>query len=257
MLIVPTAPVETLGYTCGERECDGVGNINGEVDWIEPSQVEDPSLIAATKASGMINIDKGIIYSRCSATIIASDLILTNHHCVPDEETASSVSFIPETEREASVYQRFSRRFSCQDLVATNCAHDLSILRFKPDRKTGKQIGEVYSVAQLSLTDLYRSDQVNLIHTNCDYREEIGNQSCTPIKLISPGQVLSYGPQCIRFNGEPDCNNCRSEAYHATHTADSLGGSSGGGIFDVVTHSLIGVNWGGLKVIIKVMPPTT
>ena len=61
VLVFSTPEEDKLGYTCAENECDGVGNINGEVDWIEPSQVEDPLLLAATQASGMINIDKGIL----------------------------------------------------------------------------------------------------------------------------------------------------------------------------------------------------
>ena len=93
---------------------------------------------------------------------------------------------MPETEREASVYQRFANRFSCSELLATNCAHDVSILRCKPDRRSGKQLGDLYAIAELSLSDLYQSEQINLIHTNCDYREAKGNRSCTPIKLISP-----------------------------------------------------------------------
>ena len=63
VLVFSTLPDENTMDSCLESPCDGVGNINGEVDWIEPSQVEDPALLMASKASGMINIDKGAVDS--------------------------------------------------------------------------------------------------------------------------------------------------------------------------------------------------
>lgn len=234
------------GEGCADGQCDGVGNINGEVDWLEPSQVEDPQLLALTRASGMLQTDKGEGTSRCSATLIAPDLLLTNHHCVPDAESALGSVFYPETEREVSAYQRLMRRFPCTELVATSCAHDVSVLRCQPNAQSRSLPGEQYGFVNISLRGAYPGDPINLVHTNCDYRKASGDSSCTPYKLISPGQVLSYGPRCIHFGGEEGCDNCRSEANHATHNADSLGGSSGGGVFDAATHELIGINWGGV-----------
>ena len=243
----PTSSPEGTRYApCEDGTCDGVGNINGEVDWIEPSEVEDPALLSVTRASGMIRSGQGSGSARCSATLISPDLILTNQHCVPDAETARGVMFFPETEREVSGYQRLTRRFACTELIATSCAHDVSILRCQAEPRSRRLPGEVYGYVNISLRGAYPGDAINLVHTNCDYREGEGSVSCTPYKLISPGQVLDYGPRCVRFGGEKDCNNCRSEANHATHNADSLGGSSGGGIFDAATHELIGVNWGGV-----------
>jgi len=234
------------GEGCGGGLCDGVGNVNGEVDWLEPSEVEDPQLLAVTRASGMIQTDKGGGTARCSATLISPDLLLTNHHCVPDTESALGTTFYPETEREVSGYQRLMRRFPCTELIATSCAHDVSVLRCQPEARSGALPGERYGFVNISLRGAYPGDPINLVHTNCDYRKASGDRSCTPHKLISPGQILSYGPRCIHFGGEEGCDNCRSEANHATHNADSLGGSSGGGIFDASTYELIGVNWGGV-----------
>lgn len=231
---------------CADGGCDGVGNINGVVDWIEPRDVTDEGLLNAAKASGMITISGGGETSRCSATLIGPDLLITNHHCVPDQESAGRVSFIPETERERSPYRRFSRRFSCPELVATSCAYDVSILRCRGDRRTGARAGDLYGYVELSLRGAYRGDDINLIHTNCDYRDEVGDASCLPVKLISPGLVTSYGPRCLRIDGAEGCEHCKSSVAHATHTADSLGGSSGGGVFDATTHKLIGLNWGGV-----------
>ena len=246
VIVVTGAGGAVESEPCGGGRCDGVGNINGELDWLEPSELEEAVLLAASRASGMIQTDRAGGTSRCSATLISEELLLTNHHCVPDEAAAKESLFYPETEREASSYQRLTRRFRCPELIATSCAHDVSILRCQKNSALNALPGDYYGYASLSLEGAYPGEALNLIHTNCDYRQRSGDSSCTPYKLISPGEVTSYGPRCIRFDGEQGCENCRSEAKHATHNADSLGGSSGGGIFSALTHKMIGVNWGGV-----------
>ncbi|MBU1898703.1 trypsin-like peptidase domain-containing protein [Myxococcota bacterium] len=224
-------------------ECAGVGNIIDEVDWIDTRELEEGPRRERARASGRISFREGGVSSRCSATLIDDDLLITNHHCAPDAEVASTVRFYPTSEKGVSSYQQQLDSFTCPELVATDCAHDVSLLRCQPHATSGELPGELHGVVPLLLDAPQLHDEIYVIHTNCDFRD----RWCTPYKLLSPGVITRFGGECISFSGEPSCGNCRSDTRQARHNADTLGGSSGGGVFDAAEHALIGLNWGGIS----------
>lgn len=234
--------VEPVPEPQPDGETMGVGNVVGALDWQRARDLaaDDPRQPIA-RASGRIDYSDGGGSYRCSATLIAADLLATNHHCAPDAAAAATVRFRAETETGGAG----TLSFRCPELVFTDCGHDVSVLRCEREPYGDRLPGELYGWAPIALDPPAAGDRIDVIHTNCDYRDQ-GDPWCTPVKLVSPGRVSRYGAECITFSGERTCGNCRSEVPHARHDADTLGGSSGGGVFDAASHALIGLNWGGV-----------
>lgn len=233
--------------SCEDRgDCAMANNImNATPSWIDASELADGPHAQNAAANGKIYIPSAS--TRCSATLIDDDLIITNQHCVGSAAEAQGVRFYPTWETGVSDYQRYLDSVICDELVLTDCSYDVTVLRCSPHVASGQLPGTRYGVASIALERPAEGSEIYLLHTNCDYRSS-GSCNNQDVKLLSPGVMTEIETDaCISFAGEGWCQNCRSNAIQLHHTCDSLGGSSGGGLFDASTHRLFALNWGGVQ----------
>lgn len=195
-----------------EREAlavEGDEVIVGSVNWKSTNSLSSSSMQAKNaKAVGYLSIpSKG---TRCTAWLIAEDLVVTNHHCIATDADAVGAKVAFNYEDDVPSYKR--EWYSCGTLVGAWKDLDAAVLRCSA--RSGVLPGEARGWLQLADADASNSQSVYVIHQNCDYYTTPG---CAPTKKYSPGYVKS--------------------AYHSSteisYTADTLGGSSGSAVFAV------------------------
>ncbi|MCP4498726.1 MAG: trypsin-like serine protease [Deltaproteobacteria bacterium] len=154
--------------------------------------------------------------SRCTAFLVANDLVMTNHHCISSSSQAvgATVSF----RREAGVDSSNHASYSCDTFIGANDGLDYSLLRCLGNP------GDVHGVLNLDEGTPRTDDSIYILHQNCDYYQD---PSCERTKKISRGNIISTGTE-LRYN------------------ADTLGGSSGSPVFDASSHDVIGLHHVGI-----------
>lgn len=218
-LIAPFASVATVMIAgCGP---DGAGLdaeqtpvIIGTVDWQDVTTLEAGVVRDRSYAVGYLSIPaRG---TRCTAFLIAPDVVMTNHHCIPDERAAAGATFDPT--RETGVSYRDRVRFSCGTRIGGDSSLDYALLR------CSGAPGDTYGVLDLSSRQARRGDRIYVVQQNCDYHR---NRSCTPNKKVASGAIEAVGSRL-------------------SHNADTLGGSSGSPVLHAETHVVIGLHNAGV-----------
>jgi|GEM_PF-546582 len=187
--------------------------IVGDVNW------QDASTLSGTErqnanAVGHLNIPaKG---TRCTAFLVADDLVMTNHHCISRQSHAEGarVSFRKET----GVALQNQETYRCDTFIGANEGLDYALLRC-----VGTP-GATHGVLPLNEGNPRNGDGVYVVHQNCDY---FSNRWCDPTKKLSPGNITRTGTE-LQYN------------------ADTLGGSSGSPVFNALTHEVIGLHHVGI-----------
>lgn len=194
--------------------------IVGSVDWQETTSLPRGSgPYQASRAVGLLLIPA--VGTRCTAFLVAPDVVLTNHHCIgrPAEARGATVTF--DFERGISLLD--ARTYACDELLHTDARLDFSLLRCRGD-DPAELPGDAYGVAQLSSEPPTAGEAVYLVHQNCDYYSSPG---CEYTKKLSPGEVMEL------------------DADVFLHQADALGGSSGSPVFAAATDRVVGVHHAG------------
>ena len=187
-------------------------------DWKVLSDEKEKDLGYSSLPVGLLNTNG----YRCTGFLVGPDHIMTNHHCIPDQKTATATHLT--LQRWATDYsgKKYLDRktFRCNLLTINNKELDFALV--KCQNSPGKQFGFV----KLSEEEAQGSTPVEVIHHNCDYVRLPAN--CTPQKLLSTGEILpKYG---------------LSKFFH---TADTLAGSSGAPIFSSRTGEVVGLHNSG------------
>lgn len=219
LLLVITA-VATLA--CGKKDMSGSANaiqssvIIGDIDWRETEDLAASSF-EARNARAVGKIDLPWADSRCTAFLIAEDIIMTNQHCIEQAGHAQGVTATFDLVDGSSADDR--QVFDCSEFIGNDETLDFALLRCQGS--PGAQYGTVNlaSVAASANSDLY------VIHQNCDYYTV---QDCVPTKKISTGKLVSI----------------RTEDGEYVHNADTLGGSSGSPVFGT-NHEVIAIHHAG------------
>jgi hypothetical protein len=216
--LVLTAVVVVTG--CGEAAIeDSVAvepverapSIIGDLDWIDTSKLAaDSAERRAANAVAYLSLPSG---SRCTGFLVADDLLLTNYHCVPGSDAARGVvaGFNYEALRPTEDWDIQP----CNEWLGGDEGLDWALLRC-PGLP-----GRVHGALRFADTLAASGDGAYLVHHNCDY---YAFPVCDPSKKLSRGVVQ------VRVGA------------HLLHTADSLGGSSGGPLLDAETHAIVGVH---------------
>lgn len=175
--------------------------IVGSVDWISTNSLSGTEATRA-QAVGYLSIPaKG---SRCTAWLIASDRIVTNNHCIKTSAEASgaqvSFNYIDGVSSTSRIW------YPCSTLVKTWSAEDMTVLRCSA--VNGQLPGNVYGWLTVATTNPGLSQNLYLLHQNCDYYTTSG---CSPTRKYSPGVVT----------------NTAYDSLNIAYNADTLGGSSG------------------------------
>lgn len=203
---------EETGLAAGQDEGSV---IVGSVGWSDVTQLDAASAERAnSRAVGYLSIPaRG---QRCTAFLIAPDVVMTNEHCIPGDWAAegATVSF----RRERGVGRAQQSTWDCSVFLGNDPALDFALLHC-PERP-----GDVHGVVTLEARAAQRYDELYVIHQNCDYYASPG---CDPIKQYSPGRVTRV-------------------AQEISHDADTLGGSSGAPVFSRDSHAVFALHHVGV-----------
>lgn len=189
--------------------------IVGSVNWTDVTQLPSNSVEREnSRAVGYLSIPaRG---TRCTAFLIAPDVVMTNEHCIPGDWAAAgaTVSF----RRERGVTGSAQSTWDCSVFIGNDPGLDFALL-YCPERP-----GDVHGVLPLEARTVQRQDELYVIHQNCDYYAQPG---CNPIKQYSPGRVTRV-------------------AQEIGHDADTLGGSSGSPVFSRDSHAVFALHHVGV-----------
>lgn len=189
--------------------------IVGSVGWTDVTRLDSDSPERVnSRAVGYLSIPaRG---QRCTAFLIAPDVVMTNEHCIPGDWAAegATVSF----RRERGVSGSQQSVWDCSVFIGNDPGLDFALLQC-PERP-----GDVHGVVTLQAAIPARYDDLYVIHQNCDY---YANPGCNPIKQYSPGRVTRV-------------------AQEISHDADTLGGSSGAPVFSSDTHAVFALHHVGV-----------
>ena len=208
-LVDDTADVDLGGDPLTDRD-DAL--IIGAIDWQEASSLPQGSAQRANAdAVAYVSIPRR--GSRCTGFLVAPDVLMTNHHCIPDAASAAGVT--AQFRYEAGATN--DTRVDCSGFIGNDAALDYALLR------CASRPGDVVGVVGLDTGTARTNEGVYAIHQNCDYYTQ---SNCRPNKKYSPGKVT-------RLTAE------------IGHDADTLGGSSGSPVFAADTHNVIGLHHSG------------
>lgn len=186
------------------------GLIFGAIDWQEAANLPADSVERrAAAAAGFVYIPSRS--SRCSGFLIGTDVVMTNHHCVPDAASAAGVvvNFRFETEWRAEDLVR------CERFLGADAALDYALLGCE-----GRP-GERFGTLELDEAVLTAATDISVLHQQCDWTT---TPDCEPTKKLSPGVITEVWTTDV------------------AHNADTLGGSSGGAIVRAGTTRLVAIN---------------
>lgn len=189
--------------------------IVGSVGWTDITLLEDDATERAnSRAVGYLSIPaRG---QRCTAFLIAPDVVMTNEHCIPGDWAAegASVSF----RRETGVAPAQQLTWQCSTFLGNDPGLDFALLQ------CDGRPGDVVGVLPLEARDVSLGESLYVIHQNCDYYSAPG---CDPVKQYSPGKVSR-------------------DSQEVGHDADTLGGSSGAPVFAADTHAVFALHHVGV-----------
>jgi hypothetical protein len=186
------------------------GVIVGELDWVEANLWPDGPVRTAARAAGYVSIPSR--RARCSGFLVARDVVMTNHHCVPDEASAQGVvmNFLYE-----SATWNSAGAVRCERFLGANEALDYALLG------CAGAPGDTFGVLSIDDRVVAPNHAIALLHQQCDF---YAGAACVPTKKVSPGSIT------------------RLTANRVIHNADMLGGSSGGAIVDATTGAVVAIN---------------
>lgn len=189
--------------------------IVGSIGWTDITQLSDVSdERRASRAVGYLSIPaRG---QRCTAFLVAPDVVMTNHHCIAAQWQAegATVAFA----RETGVPYPDQQPYACDELLAADDDLDYALLRC--DGRPGDEVG----VLGLDASVPHAGDDIYVLHQNCDYYSD---RWCDPVKRYSPGDITFV------YN-------------ELQHDADTLGGSSGAPLLRSDNHLVQGLHHVGL-----------
>ncbi len=189
--------------------------IIGDLDWRDVSSL-DPDSAQRRRARSVGYLSLPARGTRCTAFLVAPDVVMTNHHCVPNAASARDARFDPTRETGVSASQRV--RFACDEWLGSNAELDFALLR------CAGEPGRTFGVLGLQSRAAVRAEPVYVIQQNCDYYSLPG---CEPTKVVAEGSVTPIGARLA-------------------HDADTLGGSSGSPVLSSNSHAVLALHNAGV-----------
>ena len=201
------------GLVAASSESSSV--IVGGVNWQDITALDatSPERVASHAVGYLALPAQG---ARCTAFLIAQDVIMTNEHCVPNANAAQGATAAFAYETGTSTGQR--AMFDCSTFLGNDADLDFALLQC-----TGSP-GATQGVVTLDDTEATSGEALYVIHQNCDYYAQ---PWCDPTKKLSRGEV-------------------KWAANEVAHTADTLGGSSGAPVFRAANNSVFALHHVGV-----------
>jgi len=189
--------------------------IVGDLNWVETTTLPtgSPERVNASKVGYLSIPAKG---NRCTAFLVAVDVVMTNEHCVSSQTEANgaTVSF----RRELGVPWSETQTYACGTFVGDDANLDFALLR------CSGQPGALLGTVGLEAVNVSTGAALYVVHQNCD---SFTTPGCDPTKKLSPGQVTGV-------------------SHDVRHNADTLGGSSGAPVFRASSHQVFALHHVGV-----------
>lgn len=247
----PAVEVGTTAYIVGPTNDikPASGNDGSSDPGITPA-VMNAAVLVATKLA-----DKRVKF--CSGTLVAPEAgqqtlrVLTNHHCfaVPGADGKATKALLVEACSFTTIYFGFlpgqareAESVGCQaGSLRTNFEGDLAVFTLAhnpPDKYQPLALwsGEDAPVGRAAAIVHYPD-----VETQAETPPEGGPKLPTAAITVTDCRI-----QGAFATSEWDLD--RTLPYSLRHSCDLIHGSSGSGLIDVLTGTVIGVNWGGIKI---------
>ncbi len=196
----------------------------------------------------------------CTGTLVAPETgskdvrVLSNHHCFADanhDDTAQD-KVLPEACNKTIVYFGFTQEkvtqmgqlnsASCKEgSLRTHFAADLSVFTLKDPVPDDFHPMDIYSGE-----DFPTGRKALIVH----YPDIPENDAVPPGERVKVPTLAYTTDNCsiIGAFSTDEWTLDHSLPFSLRHSCDLVHGSSGSALVDAETHTLIGVNWGGIKV---------
>ena len=214
------------------------------------SLVRSSALITTRLADGKIKF--------CSGVLIDGEKsgsgplrILTNHHCfaVPASDDKASAKIYNESCRQTTVYLGFSPSLGLKPFesgcevgtLRSSFEGDLAIFALsKPPPE------EHQPLALWPDPTVPENTKAIIIHYP-DIKEHMAEPPGQPIKLPTAA-ITEKNCEVLGPFSENEWELDRTLAYSSRHTCDLIHGSSGSALIEPKTKTILGINWGGIKI---------
>lgn len=189
---------------------DSAAVIVGGVDWVSVSTLAEGTA-QRENARPVAHLQLG--GSRCTGFLVAPDVLMTNHHCVPSAAAAVGAKAFFRYEDGATG----DTPVDCSTFIGNDAGLDFALLQ------CAGRPGDRFGTVALEARAMGVGDGVYAIHQNCDY---FTDPRCAPTKKYSAGAIRQLGDQL-------------------GHDADTLGGSSGSAVFSADSHAVVALHRAG------------
>lgn len=153
---------------------------------------------------------RGTEYKVCTGFYLGGEHVLTNEHCVPDDDVCGTAVLVTGYALDDFGRPVFDRQFQCQEVVAADHALDYSVVRIE----AGNDLG--MTPLPLLETDPSAAHPAVLVQHPAGEPKQMASRGCTIIELPVAG---------------------RAEDLDFSHRCDTLGGSSGSPVIVAVAGS--------------------
>lgn len=235
--------------------------IIGETDWTDVKDLSETSqrrLLASYV--GYYSMDS--LGARCTTTLIAPTLIITNYHCAQSSDYYRNLQvnfgYLKESDYD-SLEDLRDEGYSCTEYVLGSQDEDVALLRCpeedNDDNIVGDDLGGYVELPLSQEITVEEDDPLYILHQNCYYDEDgCSNgdvEACCgwkeddiygeAIKKESPGKVSD-----VSIDDYTLTNGWSFDGDGAfLNNADTLKGSSGALVFSESTHTVIGLHHAG------------
>lgn len=153
----------------------------------------------------------------CTGFLIDDDTLVTNEHCVADAETCATTKIIFGYSYDRLGQMPGKEQFDCQSVDFVNEEFDMAILKIfgSPGRKWGH--------VQIASRDVVDNERLFVLQHPAGEPKQISEVECSVFRAQAPG---------------------RGDDSDFAHTCDTLGGSSGSPVFNVLGEVVGLHHWG-------------
>lgn len=139
--------------------------------------IEDAPEHVQLEAQAQVQLKLSTGY-RCTGSMVASNILLTNNHCVPYSKITTEATADGDT------------WFTCDTLLHTSVGYDYSLV-----------LCEHTNIKPLEFDNdkVVEGEAIYVLHSNCDYYD---SSSCKVDKLFSPGVALKVTASTLTHDGD-------------------------------------------------------
>ncbi|MEW7009282.1 trypsin-like serine peptidase [Lentilitoribacter sp. EG35] len=160
---------------------------------------------SVAKLSFLVKRQQGTVRETCTGFLIDNDLLMTNQHCVADQERCDTTKVIFGYAYDQAGRIPGMEQYSCTKVESVDDDHDMALLRI--EGKPGLRWGTL----AFSPTAPKSGQAVFILQHPAGEAKQISALGCEVAEAISPG---------------------RAEQTDFSHRCDTLGGSSGSPVID-------------------------